>query len=248
MDRYLENHYKGKYRIKAYIDQSTGDFCRDHLGNYEESFADFYIDCASNTEIKHGVGNILSCYIPALQRGNNVLRTIYNDKIEPISKENPIPIDAIKQKLIDNQILQSVEDLDDEVYFTFKADLIDYIAKLVKAKTSGASIGAFSVKNLPKTPYKIPEKDLEIYNELISKLPKIKMTSKDGKEREMVSGYIINKLISGFDNIIQKTKGKDFDIKTDRIKVGIRGKEYIHSLGMWNKFIDYLREEIKNYE
>ena len=40
------------------------------------------------------------------------------------------------------------------------------------------------------------------------------------------------------------------DIKADMIAKGLKGKEYIHSIGKWNDYIDYLRKELreKTYE
>ena len=34
------------------------------------------------------------------------------------------------------------------------------------------------------------------------------------------------------------------DIKADMVLKGLKGKEYIHSIGLWNKYIKYLKENI----
>lgn len=293
-NKYLERRHKGKYRILAHIDGSSNDFCRDCNDNLDESFSDYYIKCRNKIEIKHGTGDVLSCFIPSLGRGLNILRQIFkekiiNDKDIKISKHqedeklivtykyNPLDKnylvqtiwkelnektnemedkqlnlyedEVVSEAIKSNQILLDIDILDSEVYFTFRSKQTDYIANLVGAITTGANISPLSVKNLPKTKYTIPDNDIVLYNNIISKLPKTKITGADGKEREMVSGYIITKLVSGFDKIIQNVKGKEFNIKSDRKKKCLKGKEYINSLGedIWEKFIEYLKEEVKQY-
>ena len=143
-DTYLQTHYKGQYRIFADLDLDTNDFVRDENGNYEDSFADFYIDCANHTKIRHGIGSILSAYIPSKQRGMNILRQIWEDKLsEPLPKETTDTqkyLENLCNKLVELDILDSAEVLDSEVYFTFNAKEIQYYAKLLKAKTSGANV------------------------------------------------------------------------------------------------------------
>lgn len=287
MDRYLEQHYKGRWRIRAKYDLGTNDWCRDHNGDLDDSFSDFFIDCKNNIEIKHGVGSILSCYIPSLQRGNSILRKIFIEKFdgyiktkESINKENQnktiefyyknkifyIQVFILDEKiktydkcvntykdefinktLIEEDILLEIDVLDEEVYFTFKADLIDYIAKLVGARTSGASISPMSNKNLPKNNYTIPQDDLDKYNSIISVIPKRTVVIKD-VSRTMIDGLAINRLVSGFDAVIQKVKGKKYDINGERKLTGLKGKDFVSSIGLWDKFLIYLEKEVKQYE
>lgn len=251
MDRYLEQHFKSRWRIRAHYDQSTNDWCRDHHGDYEESFADFYIDCKNNIEIKHGVGNILSCYIPSKSRGMNILRQMFIEKISSNDK-NINDIDYVAEKLVEMQILLEIDVLDVEVYFTFKTSQIDYIAKLVGARTSGASISPLSVKNLPKNHYEIPEGDSKQYSELIKLLPKRTMErqGKDGKtlKVEIPDGVIVNNIMKGFEAVIKKNKGKGYDLNAEQRKVGLKGREFIHSIGMWNEFIKYVTKETEKYK
>ena len=35
------------------------------------------------------------------------------------------------------------------------------------------------------------------------------------------------------------------DIKNDMIAKGLKGKEYIHSIGKWNEYIEFLRDKLK---
>ena len=237
--------YVGQYRVKADYDLKTNDFPRLENGSIDPSFDDLYIVCKNNTKIRHGIGNILSCYIPSKGRGMNILRQIYQDNIK---KEIPTEKDTYLSKLcfelVDKEILVSAEVLDFEVYFEFKATMIDYIAQLVGASTYGASISPFSDKNLPKTEYKIPDEDIELYKEAIKDFP-VKTVEINGKQRTMIDGLLIKSLNARFDNIITKSQSKKFDIDKDRKLKGLKGKEYVHSFGndMWKKYCEFLKSE-----
>lgn len=240
MSGYLRK-YVGQYRVKADYDLDTNDFPRRHDGTLDPSFDDLYIDCKNNIKIRHGVGSVLSCYIPSKSRGVNALRQIYEDNIsnEYPSKDNTYA-DKLCNELINKEVLISAEVLDGEVYFEFKADMIDYIAKIVGAKTYGASISPFSTKNLPKEPYKIPEKDIKLYKEAVKCLP-IKILEINGKERKMPDGALIISINRKFDQIILQSKPKGFDVDKDRKSKCLKGKEYIHSIGMWEEYCDFVK-------
>jgi hypothetical protein len=117
----------------------------------------------------------------------------------------------------------------------------------VGAKTNGASVSPLSVRNLPKGKYKIPEEDLKEYSEITAKLPVV-IRPFHGSEKEMVDGLLVKSIIAGFDPIMQKKLGKKLDMKADRKQVGLKSKEYIHSKGLWQEFIEYLRKEVNKYE
>lgn len=255
MDRYLEQHFKGTYRIKAHYDQNTNDWCREPNGEFDDSFGDFYLDCKNNIEIKHGVGKELYVYCPNKARGVNILKQIYMDKVKNTlpkeTKETSKYFEKLCQELIDADILFDIDVLDYEVMFGFKTSLIDYIAKLVGAKTSGANIGALSVKNLPKNHYEIPKNDLDQYEKLIKLLP-IRTMERQGKNGETIKAtmpdtVIINGIMRSFESIIKKAKGKNYDLNTEQRKRGLRGREFIHSIGMWNEFIKFVTNEVKKY-
>jgi len=236
--------YVGTWRVMADYDQSSFDWIRLDDGTLDPSFDDYYLKCSGNIKIRHGTGQTMSCYIPSIGKGNNILRKIYSDKYKINDDELPL-VDIIRKKLVKDQILLSIEELDDEVYFTFKVDIIDYIAKIVGVKTSGANINPLSSKNLPKAKYTIPDKDMKVYKELVDRLPKVTRQFQ-GKELVMVDGMILNQLIKKFDRTIQKVKGRDFDVNADRKKSCLKSINYIHSLGkeVWDKFIEYLNSEI----
>lgn len=251
MAQYLRK-YVGTYRVKAEYDLDTNDYPRLEDGSLDPSFDDLYIDCKNDIKIKHGVGSVLSCYIPTRQRGMNILKQIYKDNS---SKELPVEtastqkyLENLCEALVKEEILESAEVLDYEVYFEFKANNIEYIADLVGARTYGSSISPFSSKNLPKVPYKIPESDLKLYKDAIKNLP-TRSVEMQGKTRTMVDGQVIRSINDRFDKVIAKSQPKGFNANKDRKKKGLKSKEYIHSFGndMWNQYCEFLRNEGEKY-
>lgn len=239
---YYLKKYQGKYRVKADYDLDTNDFPRTDKGGIEPSFDDLYIECKNGIKIRHGVGNVLSCYIPSKGTGTNTLRKIYKDNIsENLPSENGGYSENLCKKLVETETLVSAEVLDGEVYFEFKAVMLDYIAKIVGAKTNGANISPFSEKNLPKTKYKIPDSDMKLYKEAIRNFP-TRIVNIGGKESVAVDGLFIKKLNSEFDEVIKKHKGKKFDVNKDRKLKGLSGKEYIHSLNLWGEYCVFMKE------
>jgi len=218
----------GTYRVKACYDLRTKDFIRLENGNLDKSFNDFYIQCANNVEIRDASNNELMVYVPTLKRGRNIVNKIY--------------------EVYGKDLISKIEETDAEVIFNFKTKDMDKIAKIVKPATSGAKIKPFSIKNLPRGSYTIPVKDMDDYNDLIAFIPKKKMMIKD-REIIMPDGLIIKNMITGFDKIIQKSKGKDYNINAERKLCGLKGIEFINSLGedMWNKFLDYLKTYVKQF-
>jgi hypothetical protein len=240
MAQYLRK-YVGTYRVKAEYDLSTNDFPRLENGSLDPSFDDLYIDCKNNIQIKHGVGSVLWCYIPSKPRGLNILRQIYKDKIsKTLPKEKGHYFENLCSELVKKEVLVSAEVLDFEVCFEFKADTIDYIAQLVGARKYGASISPFSSKNLPKESCKIPDKDMKLYKEAIKDFPTVTRTLHD-KPTEIPDAVLINKLNKEFDQVIVKSQPKGFDIKQDKKKKGLKVKEYIYSMGMWQEYCEFLK-------
>ena len=240
MARYLQRKYVGTYRVKAEYDLVTKDFPRLEDGTLDPDFDDLYIDCANKIQIKHSGGNILSCYIPNKTRGMNILRKIYKEKISKTLPKDNVYLNNLCSELVEKEILVSAEVLDIEVFFEFKADQIDYIAKLVKAKTNGAKISPFSTKNLPREPYKIPDKDMKLYKESIKDFPTVTRDMGKGPI-EVPDGLLIKRLNKQFDEIIAATQKSGFDVNKDRRTKGLKPKEYIHQMGMWQQYCDYLK-------
>ena len=218
MDNYLVSHYKGKYRVKAHYDLDTNDFVRDTEGELDDSFGDFYLSGRSGIEIHHGVGSELACYVPKLQLGNNVLRSYYNAMIGSEGKKS---IDKIVTELKEHGYVNDVDVLSIEVFFTFDAKYLDDLAPIVKLKTSGATISPFSVRNLPRKPYTIPKKDMDLYK----------------KSKGELTGLQISRLQDAF---IREKCDKDF--KTKMKKEMLKANQYIHKLGLWEDYCNYIKE------
>ena len=130
-------------------------------------------------------------------------------------------------------IIYDIEETNSEVLFKFSAKHDDKIIPLLKPKTLGASISPFSTKNLPRDKnYKIPDELLKGYKGIISNLPQNQL-------------ILVGKYTNNFIKSLTTNKNTYDDIKADMALKGLKGKEYIHSIGEWDKYIDYLRKEFE---
>lgn len=139
-------------------------------------------------------------------------------------------VNAIKSELGEDAIF-SIMESDFEIIFRFKAKDMDKLEKYLKPKTSGAKISPFSSKNLPKTKYNIPDEDLVKYKNIIEKL---------GENRIIELTHICNDYLKSLVN----KKNTWEDIKADMALKGLKGKDYIHSIGKWNDYIKYVEKRI----
>ena len=138
---------------------------------------------------------------------------------------------------VGQDVIYDIEETDSEVLFKFNTKHDSQIIPLLKPRTSGASISPFSSRNLSKTNYKIPDEEFVEYKNIASKVPKERILDIIHKTNEFLKS-------------LATKKNKWEDIKADMIAKGLKGKEYIHSIGKWNDYIDYLRKELreKTYE
>ena len=140
-------------------------------------------------------------------------------------------IKAIQEEL-GNDVIYNIEETDSEVMFRFNSKHIDELEKYLKPKTSGASISPFSSRNLPKSDYKIPDEEFVSYKEIVAKIP---------RERIIDITHTSNNYLKSL-----ATKRNTWeDIKADMAKKCLKTKEYIHSIGKWNDYINYLGKELK---
>ena len=149
--------------------------------------------------------------------------------IPSIGRGNNI-IKAIQE--IDPSIIFDIEKTDAEILFKFKYVNSDKIIPLLKPKTSGAGISPFSNKNLPKNDYKIPDEDLVMYKNIVAKIP---------QERILTLTHSTNSFIKS----LATKKNPMENIKAEMKLKGLKGKEYIHSIGKWTEYISYLKEVIE---
>ena len=109
---------------------------------------------------------------------------------------------------------------------------MDELKQYLNPRTNGANISPFSNKNLPKSKYSIPEVDLNRYKELSANLGQGQL-------------ILLAKYTTSFLQSLATKKNPWENIKADMALKGLRGKEYIHSIGRWNDYISYLKKEIK---
>lgn len=203
---YLIDRYKGTYRLMCEYDKNTNEFPTKLNGTYED--IDVYIDCQKGIKIFYKGHGVLTCYIPSLKKGHNVMATI--------SEQYP------------NVKLFGIEETDEEVLFDFKAS-DDFIIPLFNPKISAAHRSPFSVKNLPKSNYIIPEEDLVVYKELTSNF-----------SLENGDWLKLNRITQDYIKSLSNKKNSMDKIKKDMAQKGVRGKEYIHSIGKWKDYIRYV--------
>ena len=140
-------------------------------------------------------------------------------------------IKAIKEEF-HSDIIFNIKETSEEVLFQFKAQDMEKLEKYLKPKTSGANISPFSSKNLPRNKtYKIPDEDLVAYKELVSKLPQNQLIALVHTTKDFIKSLATKK--NTYD-----------DIKADMALKGLKGKEYIHSIGKWEEYVEYLERNL----
>lgn len=171
----------------------------------------------------HHQGNILIAIIKTVQRGHNIIKQLYEDRYGE-NTSNGISYEDIYVQLIEEGIIIKIEETDKEMLIYFNDNFMSKFAEILKPVISGAGISIFSTKNLPKQKYTIPEDDKIDYNKIISKL-----------DNKLIIRKYNNKFLEGL----------NINYKTDMKLVGLKGKEYIHSIGKWSEYLDYLKRKIK---
>ena len=120
-----------------------------------------------------------------------------------------------------------------QIIFKFNSKYDEKIIPLLKPKTSGASISPFSSKNLPRNnDYKIPYVELSQYKNIVAKIP---------PERILTITHTTNNFL----NSLVSKKNTLENIKADMVLKGLKGKEYIHSIGKWDEYIEYLKTNLR---
>lgn len=102
----------------------------------------------------------------------------------------------------------------------------------MKPKTSGASISPFSSKNLHQNKdYRISDEDFILYRKIIEKIPQNELLGVTHTTEKFIKSFASKR------NPIE-------NIKADMKLKGLKGKEYIHSIGKWNEYIKYLEKNL----
>lgn len=222
MNHYLMK-YKGTYRVLPELDMNTNDFPRDSNDNIESSCG-LYITCQGGAKIydygKDGKYMQLCAYIPSRTRGRNIVK-----KLDSV---------GIKYSCYD--------ETDEEVAFLFPSTEIDEVAKLLKAKTSGASISPFSKRNLPKSTVEIPDDEMTRYKKVTSRLNR-----GDTLVIKNINISFMNDVLAK--KLREKGKRRPFDFKSDQKTLGLSRdtKGYIYTKGLWNEYLEYLEANIDEH-
>lgn len=221
-NRYMMK-YKGSYRLLPVIDQETNDFPRTPSGDVEEDI-EIYITCQHGSKIyAYGTDGHkemqLAAYVPSLGRGRNVRKAMDKEKIE----------------------YYAYDETDEEVRFLFSSNDIEKVAKLLKAKISGANISPMSKRNLPKdNSVTIPDDDMTMYKNTTSSINSGNMARLKSLNKSFMDDVLAKRLKEN------PRARKPFDYKTDmrKMKMSRSIKEYIWSKGLWKEYIDYLNDNL----
>lgn len=213
--------YVGTYRVKAHYDLETNDYPKDYDGVVDTSFDDYYISCQRGGEIKHiSYTSNLAYYNENITKVYAILKNIIKYELG-IEANTRADVEKYMGKL---KLVTNIDLMDSEGWFEFKAENIEELAKFLKIHTNGNKISPLSHKNLPKTPYNIPQEDLGTYKEITSRIAGEKIN----KMR------IISDINSGFK---QEVIGNDY--YAEQRKAGLGFKEFVHSKGLWDKYLEY---------
>lgn len=215
--------YKGKYRLKSHIDQSTNDFPRNEKNCYIYPY--------------RYRKDIFVAYIPSIEIGHNILRILGERVCNITYNIDYTDYNILYEALHKQGTILHVMENDEEIEFYFNSKNIDLISEYLQPQTFGANINPFSTKNLPKSHYKIPSEDTERYKKIISSII---------DNNALLISRITQSFIS---NVMSKNiKFRDKNMSQEMKIQMLRGKEFIHSNGFWDQYLEYLEEEIKNEE
>lgn len=173
----------------------------------------------------------IDCYI-ACQ--NNIKIFHYGGSVLqayiPSKKRGKNIIEEINKN--DISMIFDIEETDTEILFKFKYSNSDKIIPLLKPKTCGANISPFSSKNLPRNKnYKIPDEELQSYKKILENIP---------ENQRLSIGIMTNNFIK----TLATKRNTMENIKADMRLKGLKSKEYIFSIGKWNNYIKYLKENL----
>ena len=107
--------------------------------------------------------------------------------------------------------------------------VIEISTCLVAPSASGSGISPFSTKNLPKSNYKIPDEDLDTYKNIVSNFYSESILDLTHNTNNFIKSLTTKR------NPIEKIRA---DMKLKCLKT----KEYIHSIGKWSEYMNYLKE------
>lgn len=141
-------------------------------------------------------------------------------------------IKAIQSEL-GKDIIYNIVETDSEILFQFNSKHMEQLEPYLKPKTSGADRSPFSSKNIQKSKYEIPDEELSAYKKIVENIP----------QNQLIA--IVHTTNNYLKSLATKKNTYD-DIKADMALKCLKVKEYIHSIGKWDEYINYLNEELIN--
>lgn len=133
-------------------------------------------------------------------------------------------------------ILFDIYYTDEECCFKFKAKYMEQLEKYLQPKTISCQRSPFSSKNLPQNKdYKIPDEDFIKYKNIIDFIP---------QKRVLELTHITSRYLK---SLVSKTNSWN-EIKADMSQKMLKGKEYIHSIGKWDDYIEYLKTNLESMD
>ena len=227
MFRYLLK-YVGTYKVLTELTTDTNDFVRDYDNEIHPEYDELFIPCANDGVIKHTYSDSVLAYI--------------TPKVSMFKK--------YKELLKQNKISYTTDDTAEEYIIYFNDADMTKAAKIFGAKTRGKNTPPYDKSNIPnrivvkkekKEPeeihvintYVIPSRDwTNLYNVLApiqGRSEKMKFTKQTLEE---------------FDKEISKIKGPGFNVEQERKKVNLPPREFIHSIGLWDRYIEFLKLKV----
>ena len=230
MSMYLWTKCKGKYRVLPEFDLITGDIPRDHNGDVDKDYDDWYLSNAgASLKIKHAYHDQLSCYLNSVRKGHNTIHDLYNLLYQ---QDNQVFHYDMVTKLQQDGYILEYDETSVEAIFTFKIKYLDQFNSIFNLRTRGAGTHPLNRRNYKKVPYQIPQKDLSRIQDINLKIEKIGGNLQVARLiRQAFTPFVKNRT----------TQYKNMDTKA-----------YIHMSGHWQEFVEYynqLAEQfIESYE
>lgn len=220
--------YVRTYRVKAHYDLETNDFPRDYNGDIDSNFDDYYISCKNGGEIKH------ISYTSNLMYYNEKITVIYKILKGLIAHELGVEVTSrtdVEKHMSKLKLIYNIDLMDSEGSFEFKADNLPELTEFLNPYTNGKNIPPLSPRNLPKATYEIPSGDLNKYKKLINSI----------SDEAVIKIQVISKINGSFKKDVL---GDGYLKEQRRAALGFR--EFIHKKGLWDEYLDYIKNAIQN--
>lgn len=236
---YHFSKYTDVYQLRADIDESTGDYCRDISGELC-NFSDIYIKC-KNAKIYYYGKNICEVYFPNKAKGKNTLIKTYNTLISEDKKS----FKQIKDELTKENIIISVFENDKELFIKINESNLEKLSeifgiyKLKPSKTTNIikKQSPFSkklLKNRIKHEFYLTEEEGKKYKEIICGL--------DFKDISIIS-KTINEMYSKI-KLTKEQKKCKLNHRNEAMKKGMKPIEYLKSCNVLEDFFIALEKNI----